>query len=383
MALDLLELTRSVAAKSAVEKIGGMAGLPPARSAALFDALAGAVVAGLVKKAGSAGGAEDIFRLAQKQDPGLLDRLGELVGGGAKTDDLLKSGMGLLDSIFGGDRTALLSGLAKTLGVEPAKLGQALAILAPVVIGVIGKQIRNRSLNAAGLGSLLGDQAGLPGSVLPAGFANGTGQGKQDRNFREPAAPAGKTGSESGRAVAGAGREFASAKGSVLRFVLVAFAIGLLIAGGLWWYVTPRISELKDSGLSPRQDPPAPTGGASGGAAGGGGGTGAMGMTLLPPDLGGFELQAFSDELVKVTDSLKTLDVATAPALSEQINALMEKMPSYGLEKVSGRPKMLIQRTIVIYLKRAEDVLAAVADPAAVEAIRPALNKLNDFLKAY
>ncbi len=96
--------------------------------------------------------AEALANAIQKDHDGsVLDRLPELMAQG-KLD---QEGEKILRHVLGEKRPVVEQGLAQTAGLDPNSTGKLLAMLAPVVLGALGKTQREQQLDATGLASLL------------------------------------------------------------------------------------------------------------------------------------------------------------------------------------------------------------------------------------
>lgn len=68
-----------------------------------------------------------------------------------------QEGGSILDHIFGGEKTSVENKLSQNTGISMEKIGPILAMLAPVIMGYIGKQKRSNNVTSGGgLGDLLG-----------------------------------------------------------------------------------------------------------------------------------------------------------------------------------------------------------------------------------
>jgi hypothetical protein len=97
--------------------------------------------------------------------------LGSVLGGGGG----LGNGAAILGHIFGARQDQAAQGLGQQTGLGSQNAGQLLAILAPVVMGVLGNATQRQGMNASGLGSVLGQEAqrigtGSAGGLLGAVF---------------------------------------------------------------------------------------------------------------------------------------------------------------------------------------------------------------------
>lgn len=172
--------------------IGKMSGVLGENKSLLTSAIGSALPSlflGLTKKGTEPGGAQALMKTLEegKHDGGILDNLGDLLGGGSATTDLISSGKALLGSILGdkagalGDLAASASGISKNGGAS------LLGILTPIVMGFLGKTLKSQgAFNASGLMSLLLGQKDHIKTALPAGAARVLGVDDLD-NLGRPA----------------------------------------------------------------------------------------------------------------------------------------------------------------------------------------------------
>lgn len=88
--------------------------------------------------------------LERDHDGSILDSLGDLLG-----DASMKSGAGILKHAFGGKQQAVEQGVGKTSGLSPAQVSRMFTMLAPMVMGMLGKARREKELDAGGLADML------------------------------------------------------------------------------------------------------------------------------------------------------------------------------------------------------------------------------------
>jgi hypothetical protein len=75
-------------------------------------------------------------------------------------------GAGILRHVLGRRQQAVQSGLSQTTGLDAGKTGQLLAMLAPLVMGALGRTKQQRGLDSGGLSTLLaGEQEQLKESA--------------------------------------------------------------------------------------------------------------------------------------------------------------------------------------------------------------------------
>ena len=118
---------------------------------------------------------------AQSSGGGLGDVLGAVLGGGGGSAPAT-NGAGILGHIFGGRRGQAEQGLGQTTGLGSAGAGQLLAMLAPLVMAVLGNMTRKQGLDANGLSGVLGQernrlqQGGIGGLLTGVLDRDGDGQ---------------------------------------------------------------------------------------------------------------------------------------------------------------------------------------------------------------
>jgi len=91
--------------------------------------------------------------LERDHDGGLLDDLPAFL----KNPEIGK-GDGILGHVLGSKRPVVERSLAKASGLDSGQSGKLLATLAPLVMGALGKQQRQRGLNASSLAQFLGGE---------------------------------------------------------------------------------------------------------------------------------------------------------------------------------------------------------------------------------
>ena len=130
------------------------------------------LLAGMAGKAASPSGAGALFDMLGKQDPKLLGSFADQIGGANQTS-LIEGGTQALTGLLGGSSLgALASAVGKFAGATPAQSTGLIGMLATVVLGQLGSQVKSSGLDANGLASLLAGQKHNIAAALPPGFAD-------------------------------------------------------------------------------------------------------------------------------------------------------------------------------------------------------------------
>jgi hypothetical protein len=92
----------------------------------------------------------------------------------------LGTGQAILGHIFGDRRETVEQGLARATGLNPAAAGPLLAVLAPIVMGALGRTQRQQKLDPDGLSKVLQSERQELGAKAPG--LMGALTGLLDRN---------------------------------------------------------------------------------------------------------------------------------------------------------------------------------------------------------
>ncbi len=116
-----------------------------------------------------------------QQDPNEADALsnaldkdhdGSILDNPAQITERQEEGNSILNHIFGGQKAEVENQLSANTGISMSKIGPLLGMLAPLVMGYIGREKQNNSVGAGGLGDLLGGILGGAQSQAQAQPAN-------------------------------------------------------------------------------------------------------------------------------------------------------------------------------------------------------------------
>ena len=85
------------------------------------------------------------------------DHDGSILDNPAQVEARVQEGGSILDHIFGGQKAQVENQLSQNTGISMDKIGPILAMLAPLIMGYIGKEKQSSGVNSGGgLGDLLG-----------------------------------------------------------------------------------------------------------------------------------------------------------------------------------------------------------------------------------
>jgi hypothetical protein len=410
MSVNLMDMVKQAATKQILGKIGGILGTNEAKTSSAFETAAGSILGGLMKKGSSAQGAQDIFGAVQKQDDSVLDKLGDLLGGGQQTEQFQKQGSGILDMVMGNSSAGMIGSVAKMLGLDKGIVGKLMTMAAPIVMGVIGRHVKNKALDAVGLGNLLGSQKSHLAGVLPAsltsdlGFGNmlsGAGDAVSGAASKVGNAASGAAGSvgrgaaNAGRAATGAAGDAANAGGGLIKMLLPLLLLaGLAFVG--WKYVLPMLGGAADKATSAVSDGVNAVGDGVSSAAGAVG-DGVSNAAGAVGDMANFEMPSFEvpgmDALGETGSTLSTgftditkglagvTDEAGATDLAGTIGGFTDKVGSLGLGDLTGPAQTASQSLIGKFVETVQGLMGGQSEgirgilQPAIDALMKALGQ--------
>ena len=111
----------------------------------------------VAKNVSSPSGAEGLAgALDRDHDGSILDDIAGFLGGTRQASNTkMLNGAGILKHLLGGNQNQIIEMLGKTTGLHKSQAGQMLMSLAPVVMGMLGRQKRMNNLNERSLADLV------------------------------------------------------------------------------------------------------------------------------------------------------------------------------------------------------------------------------------
>ena len=157
------------------DQIGARIGADPAQAQSAIAAALPAILAGLQRQAAPGTGLEQA--VAKDHDGSILDDLPGYLQGTSNLSPRTTNGQGILNHVLGDRQQEVQHALSAQTGLSMGSIAQLLPLLAPIVMGMLGKQARSGDQGAGGidLGSILGSLGGLGG-----GSATGSSSGGID-----------------------------------------------------------------------------------------------------------------------------------------------------------------------------------------------------------
>ena len=171
MATNLVTEIAEVLSPAIASRIASALGLNQSSAQKAIAAAIPALLAALIAYVSKPQGAKKLAEVVKKQEPGVLSSLVSVIGEpGQKV--LVDQGASVLTSLLGGKTlSALTDSVGQYAGVSGSGSKSLLGLLGPVVLGVLGKEARDRGLDASGLANLLTSQKNNVSAAMPAGIS--------------------------------------------------------------------------------------------------------------------------------------------------------------------------------------------------------------------
>jgi len=170
---SILEMLGSQLGGGAIDQIASAVGGNRQQVGTVVSGALPILMGALAKNSSSSSGAAGLAgALDRDHDGSILDDVAGFLGGGGGAP-----GQAILGHMLGGRQPTVEQSLAKSSGLNIGQIGQILAMLAPLVMGMLGKQKRQSGLDIGGLAAMLGGErqqmekkesglGGLLGSLL-------------------------------------------------------------------------------------------------------------------------------------------------------------------------------------------------------------------------
>ena len=177
MAIDLIDLAKGQLTPDVIDKLSAHTGESgPATSKALGGSVP-ALLAGMLNSASAPGGLTRLIDLfgQGRHDGSVLSAIpAQLSGSGL--DGLISSGGSILGSLFGTRQDAVTGVIASSSAVRQSSAGSLLSVAAPMVLGLIGRQLSTTGgVTMSSLKDLLLGQRNTIVANAPPGLASALG----------------------------------------------------------------------------------------------------------------------------------------------------------------------------------------------------------------
>ncbi|HQR32561.1 MAG TPA: DUF937 domain-containing protein [Blastocatellia bacterium] len=156
--MDLTGILNDVLSGDNVSQISQAIGADEGSTSNAIQTALPMLLGGLANNSATDEGASGLAgALDRDHDGSVLDDIGGLIAG--QIGGNAGNGAGILGHIFGGQHETVAQGVSQASGLDMGKVGPLLAILAPIVMGAIGRARQGGGVGTSDLGGLLAGAA--------------------------------------------------------------------------------------------------------------------------------------------------------------------------------------------------------------------------------
>lgn len=160
--MSMLDMLQQRLGGNAVNQISQQLGTDPATTQSAIAAALPMLVGALARNAQDPGKAGALANALGRHDGSVLDDVTGYLGRGDTSD-----GAGILGHVLGARKETVQTGLGQAAGIDPSKAGLLLSMLAPLVMGALGKAQREKGLDTGGLAGMLGGEQQRAADAAP------------------------------------------------------------------------------------------------------------------------------------------------------------------------------------------------------------------------
>lgn len=185
--MDLTNLLQSQLSEGLIDQLSNqIGGADPEKTQVATAGIMNVLMAALARNASTPQGAEALNgALERDHDGSILDDIMGMVTGqsnAASQNDRMLNGSGILTHVLGNRQGGAVDMISKMSGLNQNQTGNLMSMLAPVVMGMIGKAKRENNLDAGGVAGMLDgfakqQQDNNPAMSLITGFLDQDGDG--------------------------------------------------------------------------------------------------------------------------------------------------------------------------------------------------------------
>src|SRR5688572_24283765 len=136
---------------AAAGQLAGRLGISESTAQSAVQLAVPLILAALARNASQPQGAQELHQaVTADHDGSILDQLSTYLGNPQSAN-----GAGILGHVLGGQRPAVENNLAQATGLDQGSAGSLLEMVAPLVMGAVGREQQQNGLDPEGLSQLL------------------------------------------------------------------------------------------------------------------------------------------------------------------------------------------------------------------------------------
>jgi heat shock protein HslJ len=167
---SLTDLVASRMTPEVMQKLAGLAGISSTNAKRAIDALIPTQLYDLVSMGATEAGANRLLSVLKEQKG--TESFAHVLLAGDALQGQAKAGDALQSAIYGNDLSHRIGSVASSIGIPQGAASSLMGMIMPTVVGLLGREVRERGLDAAGLVNLLRGERETVERAMPAELIN-------------------------------------------------------------------------------------------------------------------------------------------------------------------------------------------------------------------
>jgi hypothetical protein len=163
MSNNLMDLLQGQLSDGLIDQFSQqLGGAEKEKTAAAASGIMTTLMGALAKNASTSEGAQSLNNALERDHDGSIldDVMGMLSGNVQPQNQKMLNGGGIVNHLLGNKQSGAVDMISKMSGLESDKTGNLMSMLAPVLMGALGKTKREQGLDVTGIASLLSGTVG-------------------------------------------------------------------------------------------------------------------------------------------------------------------------------------------------------------------------------
>lgn len=161
--MDIMQLLMNQLSGGAIKQISQQVGADEQTTSQTVGTAVPLLISALAKNSSQPGGADALHKALQDHDGGILDDVMSYLGGNTSS----ANGGAILGHILGNRQNSVQDAISKQTGMDAASVGRILMMLAPMIMGALGKEQRQSGFDPGKLTGYLNGQHQQAQSTSP------------------------------------------------------------------------------------------------------------------------------------------------------------------------------------------------------------------------
>ena len=191
MAANLIDMFQNTVGELLAKQSASILGESAESTSSALKAIVPSLLGAIIQKASSDKGVENLMNYMSENniDGSILSNVTGMLGGGIETEKLMYSGAGMLRFLVDDKLSPVVDSIAGGSGLKTSSATSLLKLSAPLLMGIIGRHVKEKGLDQQGLKSTLSSQIEYVKSGIPTGMGKILGLSAVSSAFSLPSTP--------------------------------------------------------------------------------------------------------------------------------------------------------------------------------------------------